>query len=183
MKKNHCGNINQQNAPKGALKEAFDKAFAFFCDNFTEKEFMMFVKSTMDSLLLNVQIKQCPNLERRNVTLGQVYLVDYGFRIGSELRGVHFVVPYAVSGTMVSVVPLTSKKGNSPLMRVALGSIDGLNDSEAFASIGQHGSVSIARLKAPKVKGNVVCKLRDEQLNAVVSRLQKYITQNYSLEL
>ena len=142
---------------------------------------------------------------RLSIGVGEVYLAQFPYRIGSELAGDHYVVSVANSkpkNPTVLVVPLKSYKNNklNPNNAVMLGNIPGLsNGKKSVALINQIRSIDKIRLlsrddigmtleknESQKPKFNeVVCtisktvyRLTDEQLENLLNACKGFVNRN-----
>lgn len=102
--------------------------------------------------------------------------VDFGFNVGAEYGGFHWAVVIQndnQTAHTVVVVPLSSvKSGQKTHQKDAfLGKIDGLNENDAEALIGQITTISKMRIQS----GNRY-KLNDEQMNEIDRKIiERYV--------
>lgn len=120
-------------------------------------------------------------LESTPCKRGDVFLVDFGFGIGSEFRYAHYCVIMAVEYNYAIVIPFTSKQKNSKLVE-DLGIISKLQISpkiqkNSYALIYAIRSVSRARLIRPKIKGKkIYVKLNAPQMTKIDNNIKTNIT-------
>ena len=112
---------------------------------------------------------------------GEIFLVNFGFGIGSEFRYTHYCVVIAVDRNDVIVVPFTSKINNSNLT-VNLGvinSIQDLNDplpKTSYALVKAIRSIDRTRLMRPRNNGQMIYpKLTANQLTLIDNIIKKYL--------
>ncbi|WP_338942931.1 type II toxin-antitoxin system PemK/MazF family toxin [Fusobacterium nucleatum] len=112
---------------------------------------------------------------------GEIFLVNFGFGIGSEFRYTHYCVVITVDRNDVIVVPFTSKINNSNLT-VNLGvinSIQDLNDplpKTSYALVKAIRSIDRTRLMRPRNNGQMIYpKLTANQLTLIDNIIKKYL--------
>lgn len=115
---------------------------------------------------------------------GEVVLAHFGFNVGAEYGGMHYAVIVKKdkkSNPVLNVVPLSSLKDGQAEAdlhseEVYLGSIEGLNEKEAFAIPNQMRPVSKIRVFKPRLSSDDTVILTDEQLDAIDESLKKMYT-------
>ena len=112
---------------------------------------------------------------------GEIFLVNFGFGIGSEFRYTHYCVVITVDRNDVIVVPFTSKINNSNLT-VNLGvinSIQDLNDplpKTSYALVKAIRSIDRTSLMRPRNNGQMIYpKLTANQLTLIDNIIKKYL--------
>lgn len=112
-------------------------------------------------------------LEKFPAKRGEIFLVDFGYNIGTEFRYMHYCIILKVVGTMATVLPLTSKNKNNNFS-IDLGIISKLgNNKNSYALLNQIKSISRARLIRPIINGKrTFIKLNASQLNLIDSELK-----------
>lgn len=133
------------------------------------------------------------NTLRYNIKQGEVFEVDFGRNIGSELSERHYAVAIHDSGELaqnIIVVPLTTKAHYSYGEAVELGILKGIKTTESsFAKISQIKTIDKARIylrpiiniETAKPDGAIVgpvTKLTNEQLKIVKTALLKMLDYN-----
>lgn len=111
---------------------------------------------------------------------GEIFLVDFGFGIGTEFRYNHYCVVIAVDRSDVVVIPFTSKKHKTNLI-VDLGVIKELQyigeNKNSYALIKSIRSISRNRLVRPNINRKMIYpKLNNEQLTLIDEAIKKYLT-------
>lgn len=115
---------------------------------------------------------------------GEVVLAHFGFNVGAEFGGMHYAVVVKKdkkSNPMLNVVPLSSLKEGQTAVdlhsdEVYLGSINGLNQKEAFAIPNQMRPVSKIRVFRPRSSSDSAVVLSDAQLDAIDEKIKKMYT-------
>ena len=119
------------------------------------------------------------NLEKTPAKRGEVFIVDFGYNIGSEFRYKHYCIVIKVERNTAIVIPLTSKNHNLDSC-INLGIIKKLKNNKntiSFALLNQMRSISRARLIRPTNNGKVqFIKLDNNQLNIIDHELKKYLS-------
>ena len=112
---------------------------------------------------------------------GEIFLVNFGFGIGSEFRYTHYCVVITVDRNDVIVVPFTSKINNSNLT-VNLGVINSIQDPNdplpktSYALIKAIRSIDRTRLMRPRNNGQIIYpKLTANQLTLIDNIIKKYL--------
>lgn len=120
-------------------------------------------------------------LEKSPCNRGDIFLVDFGFGIGSEFRHLHYCVVINVDRNVTIVVPFTSKCSKSQLL-VNLGVIPKLQVNNTppkttYALIYGIRSISRARLIRPRINGRrVYPKLSSTQLSLIDNSIKTHLT-------
>lgn len=112
-------------------------------------------------------------LEKFPAKRGEIFLVDFGYNIGTEFRYMHYCVVLKVNRYMATVLPLTSKNKNN-LTTINLGVINKLGSNiNSYGLLNQIRSISRARLIRPTINGNrAFIKLSANQLNIIDNELK-----------
>lgn len=117
-------------------------------------------------------------LEKTPAKRGEIFVVDFGYNIGSEFRYKHYCVVLKVEGNTAIVVPLTSKNHNRESC-IKLGEIKKLSINKkiiSFALLNQIRTISRARLIRPTKNGKTqFIKLNSSQLDIIDNELKKYL--------
>ncbi|MEK5040532.1 type II toxin-antitoxin system PemK/MazF family toxin [Sporosarcina sp. FSL K6-3457] len=108
---------------------------------------------------------------------GMVIHVDFGFRVGAEYGGLHWVVVIqndAKSARTLVIVPLSSLKEGEKTHRndAFLGVIEKLNENEAEALLGQITTISKMRIKPGPIYN-----LTNDQLDEIDRKIiERYVS-------
>lgn len=110
---------------------------------------------------------------------GEVFLVDFGFGIGSEFRYKHYCVVLKADRDDVIVVPFTSKVHNTQLI-VNLGIIPDLQNKkilcETYALVKAIRSINRNRLRRPRINGKIkYIKLKASQLDLIEKVIKNHL--------
>lgn len=141
-------------------------------------KYIIFLISKNKKIIVNKNRNSSPVIACKR---GEIFLVNFGFGIGSEFRYTHYCVVIAVDRNDVIVVPFTSKINNSNLT-VNLGvinSIQDLNDplpKTSYALVKAIRSIDRTRLMRPRNNGQMIYpKLTANQLTLIDNIIKKYL--------
>lgn len=118
-------------------------------------------------------------LKLKKYKRGEVVFAHFGFNVGAEYGGLHYAVILKKdkkSNPLLNVVPLSSLKDGQTETSlhyddIFLGSIEGLNEKEAFAIPNQMRPVSKLRVYRPRLASDDVVTLTNEQLDRIDAKV------------
>lgn len=141
-------------------------------------KYIIFLISKNKKIIVNKNRNSSPVIACKR---GEIFLVNFGFGIGSEFRYTHYCVVIAVDRNDVIVVPFTSKINNSNLI-VNLGVINSIQDPNdplpktSYALVKAIRSIDRTRLMRPRNNGQIIYpKLTANQLTLIDNIIKKYL--------
>ena len=141
-------------------------------------KYIIFLISKNKKIIVNKNRNSSPVIACKR---GEIFLVNFGFGIGSEFRYTHYCVVITVDRNDVIVVPFTSKINNSNLT-VNLGVINSIQDSNdplpktSYALVKAIRSIDRTRLMRPRNNGQIIYpKLTANQLTLIDNIIKKYL--------
>ena len=141
-------------------------------------KYIIFLISKNKKIIVNKNRNSSPVIACKR---GEIFLVNFGFGIGSEFRYTHYCVVIAVDRNDVIVVPFTSKINNSNLI-VNLGVINSIQDPNdplpktSYALVKAIRSIDRTRLMRPRNNGQMIYpKLTANQLTLIDNIIKKYL--------
>ena len=141
-------------------------------------KYIIFLISKNKKIIVNKNRNSSPIIACKR---GEIFLVNFGFGIGSEFRYTHYCVVIAVDRNDVIVVPFTSKINNSNLI-VNLGVINSIQDPNdplpktSYALVKAIRSIDRTRLMRPRNNGQIIYpKLTANQLTLIDNIIKKYL--------
>ena len=142
-------------------------------------EYILFLIQKNIEILVDKNGKKTIILEKTPCKRGEVFIVDFGFGIGSEFRYRHYCVVISVNKNTAVVIPFTSKSKNG----INLGIIQKLqsqrnsNQTETYALVHSIRSISRARLFRPRIDGKRrYIKLSRNQMDLLDNEVRKILT-------
>ncbi len=142
------------------------------------KDFNLLKKSILNTIEANIYLNTNNNKRTFSVNRGEIYFIDLGYNIGSEMRGPHYCVVLKTYGKTATIIPLSSKKSNMTF-RVDLGVIKELARNEndnSYALINQITTVDKSRLKNKfSNKKRFWIKLNSEQLDNIDKEILNFL--------
>jgi mRNA interferase MazF len=124
----------------------------------------------------------------RKYNRGDIIYVNFGFNPGSEIGGLHYAVVMddnEKSNPVVNVVPLGSLESGQTRdvlhkHEIYIGTVDGMNQKEAFAIPNQFQPVSKLRIYRPRKGTDIVVKLPGQFMDMIDEKILRLFTRRYS---
>ena len=145
-------------------------------------EYLKLMEYILFLIQKNIEISDGNNrliLEKTPCKRGEVFIVDFGFGIGSEFRYQHYCVVISVNKNTAVVIPFTSKSNYG----INLGIIPKLQSqrnsrqTETYALVHSVRSISRARLFRPRINGRrKFIKLSKNQMDLLDNEVKKMLT-------
>lgn len=145
-------------------------------------EYLKLMEYILFLIQKNIEISDGNNrliLEKTPCKRGEVFIVDFGFGIGSEFRYQHYCVVISVNKNTAVVIPFTSKSNYG----INLGIIQKLQSqrnsrqTETYALVHSIRSISRARLFRPRINGRrKFIKLSKNQMDLLDNEVKKMLT-------
>ena len=145
-------------------------------------EYLKLMEYILFLIQKNIEISDGNNrliLEKTPCKRGEVFIVDFGFGIGSEFRYQHYCVVISVNKNTAVVITFTSKSNYG----INLGIIQKLQSqrnsrqTETYALVHSIRSISRARLFRPRINGRrKFIKLSKNQMDLLDNEVKKMLT-------